>query len=197
MTVESLGIESSNPARYSPQNLAADVESCLNANDPLEIAQNVLRTVVDAVREHPDFLPESVCQPILEKYARRPLHIDPLGRFSIFAMTWGKGQSTPLHDHGGLWVAEVLYRGKVAVTDYTYLGELQGLHQFREDETTVAGPGQSSYRVPPDEHHILANAVETPSVTIHVFGGVLGQCNSYFPVEGGYQRSTLRMRSDS
>ena len=33
-------------------------------------------------------------------------------------MTWGPGQGTPVHDHGGLWCVEGVVEGQIAVTRY-------------------------------------------------------------------------------
>lgn len=38
-----------------------------------------------------------------DTYARRLLYADPAGRYSVVVMTWGAGQSTPIHDHAGVW----------------------------------------------------------------------------------------------
>ncbi|MFK5004321.1 hypothetical protein ACI4AP_27360, partial [Klebsiella pneumoniae] len=90
---------------------------------------------------------------------------------SIMAMVWGPGQGTPLHDHDGLWVVECVYRGKVKVTNFEPRGIQNDLHQFSVQSTEEGFPGDSDYRIPPFEHHILENAQAEPSVTFHVFGG--------------------------
>ena len=46
-------------------------------------------------------------------YARRLLCACPRGRFQAIAMTWGPGQSAPVHDHAGLWCVEGLYCGRL------------------------------------------------------------------------------------
>jgi predicted metal-dependent enzyme (double-stranded beta helix superfamily) len=194
LIIDPLEAEPSEPAvRYCPQSLVSQVELCLNEKDMQETVLNVRRVPLHAIQRRQGFLPEVICQPSSEHYVRRPLHIDPLGRFSIFVMTWSENQSTLLHDHGGLWVVEALYRGRVKVTDFEYLGETNGIHKFAETETNIAGPGQSSYRVPPDEHHVLGNAQAAASVSIHVFGGLLEECHTYIPVEGGYLQAPMKM----
>src|ERR671931_89921 len=51
-------------------------------------------------------LPERFHQPHPLRYARRLFHQDPEGRYTAVVMTWGPGQGTPVHDHGGLWCVE-------------------------------------------------------------------------------------------
>jgi hypothetical protein len=50
--------------------------------------------------------------------------------------------------------------------------------------------------VPPAEHHVLQNACPFPSVTLHVFGGILEHCNTFDPVPGGYERVPKTMVAD-
>jgi len=63
-------------------------------------------------------LPERFVQPRAEAYARRLLHRDPQERYSAIVMTWGPGQGTAVHDHGGLWCVEGVVDGEIAVTQY-------------------------------------------------------------------------------
>ena len=51
-------------------------------------------------------------------YARRLLYQDPANRYTAVVMTWGPGQGTPVHDHGGLWCVEGVVEGEMAVTQY-------------------------------------------------------------------------------
>ena len=147
----------------------------------------------DAIRNHHGFLPSELLVPCPEKYARRPLYVDPEGRFSILVMVWAKGQGTPLHDHGGLWVVECLYQGRMRVTNFDFVGEQEGLYQFQSLGTVIEHLGDSDYRIPPDEHHVLENDLDSPSVSIHIFGGNLEDCNIFEPVDGGYRRVARHM----
>jgi 3-mercaptopropionate dioxygenase len=55
-------------------------------------------------------LPAHFTQARPESYARRLLHRDPGGRYTAIVMTWGPGQGTAVHDHGGLWCVEGVVR---------------------------------------------------------------------------------------
>src|SRR5918994_7083555 len=61
-------------------------------------------------------LPDRFRTPRLDCYARRLLYQDPQNRFTAVVMTWGPGQGTPLHDHGGLWCVEGVVEGQMQVT---------------------------------------------------------------------------------
>ena len=76
--------------------------------------------------------------------------------------------------------------GRMRVTNYDYLGEQDGFHRFQPQETQYALPGEADFRIPPAEHHVLENDQDEPSITIHVFGGILKECGIFEPVAGGY-----------
>ena len=156
----------------------------------------VSRILENAVTDYPGFLPERFLVPGEANYARREIYSDPTGKFSIFAMVWAPGQATLLHDHGGLWVVEVVYQGQVSIRNFQHVGEEDGLHQFRESEERSDEVGSSDWRVPPEEHHVLANLGKLPAVTIHVFGGILNGCNIYKPHSGGYKKIRKEMHVD-
>jgi len=172
---------------YSTTDLLNELEATMNLEPAVDRIQAVRSCLMRAVTENPGFLPELFSRTTVGRYARRPLYIDPEGRYSVMVMTWGPGQGTPLHDHNGLWVVECLYQGRMKVTNFDYLGEEDGAHQFRPGPTFHAQPGQSSFRVPPHEHHTLQNDQEEPSITIHVFGGILESCRVFEPTENGYR----------
>jgi len=158
-----------------------DDESC---------CRNVKQALIDAVTNDAISLPASYLVPTADRYARRLLHRDPAGRYTVIAMVWGPGQHTPLHDHAGIWCVECVYRGRVRVTSYAVRGgdPETGIVQFERQDELVAGPGEAGALIPPFEYHVIANADPTPSVTIHVYGGEMTRCHVFVPVEGGYQR---------
>ena len=76
-------------------------------------------------------LPDSYRRVRPDTYARRLLHRDPAGRYTAIVMTWGPGQGTPVHDHGGLWCVEGVVEGEIAVTHYDVTAVESG--RFRLD----------------------------------------------------------------
>lgn len=141
------------------------------------------------------YLPKEMLQPHSECYARRLLHRDPDGRYSIVVMVWGVGQGTPLHDHAGEWCVECVYRGKITVDSYERTDDgTTELAQFRKQETVQAGVGEAGALIPPFEYHTIANALQEPTVTVHVYGHELKSCHIFVPVEGGYRRETRELR---
>jgi predicted metal-dependent enzyme (double-stranded beta helix superfamily) len=105
-------------------------------------------------------------------------------------MVWGQGQGTALHDHAGIWCVECVYQGRITVTSYSVRGgnPETGVVQFEREKEIVAGPGEAGALIPPFEYHVIANADQAPSVTIHVYGGEMDHCHVFTPVEGGHRR---------
>lgn len=173
-----------------PQNplddLLRDVRSATFLDSIEKTVFTVQSIVSRFVRENPHDLPTEFTMPSPDSYARRLIHADPEGRFTLMAMVWGEGQGTSLHDHDGLWVVECVYSGRVQVTNYAYHGVENGLHQFTVQSSEIGVPGVTDCRIPPFEHHTVQNASRTPSVTLHVFGGPMTRCRIYEPVFGGY-----------
>jgi predicted metal-dependent enzyme (double-stranded beta helix superfamily) len=138
-------------------------------------------------------LPSALMAPRPDAYARRLLHRDPEGRYSVIVMTWGPGQGTALHDHGGLWCVEGVVDGEIAVTQYLVQQDSDGYYRVTPIGSLLAGTGSAGCLIPPTDHHVLANARPArASVTLHVYGGDLGDCKVFLPAtaDGRYAEST-------
>lgn len=145
----------------------------------------------DIVESGGDFVPSDLLKPAAGHYARRLLHKDPAGRYSVLVMVWGTGQGTPLHDHAGVWCVECVYRGRIQVVSYSLTGkpESEGdLYHFERESEITAGIGDAGALIPPFEYHTICNAEDRPSATIHVYGGELTWCHAFMPEDGGYRK---------
>jgi predicted metal-dependent enzyme (double-stranded beta helix superfamily) len=138
-------------------------------------------------------LPDWFRQPAADTYARRLLHRDPLGRYTAIVMTWGPGQGTPVHDHGGLWCVEGVVEGQIAVTQYDIAPDGGERFSVTPRETILAGAGTAGRLIPPTDYHVIRNALPaTPSLTLHVYGGDLCECRVFVPGDDGRYTSQLR-----
>ncbi len=143
-----------------------------------------------------NWLPPATLRPCEEHYARNLVYRDPQGRYSVIAMVWSPGQGTPVHDHGGLWVVECVYRGKIQVETFDRVREVDPkTFEFSPVSTLVAGCGESGALIPPYDYHRLNNPHDTPTVTLHVYGGDLTECNVYKPLEANLYRRELKSLS--
>jgi predicted metal-dependent enzyme (double-stranded beta helix superfamily) len=125
-------------------------------------------------------------------YARRLLYKDPADRFTAVVMTWGPGQGTPVHDHGGLWCVEGVVEGEMTVTQYDVRADGDGYRVTPVGRPLSAGVGSAGRLIPPTDYHVLANAQrDATSLTLHIYGGNLDGCRIFQPMDDGrYQQST-------
>ena len=132
-----------------------------------------------------------------EGYARRLLHRDEAGRFTVVVMTWAPGQSTPIHDHGGVWCVEGVVAGEVEVTQYELAEKRDPAHRFEHRGAVRAGIGCTGSLIPPLEYHRVANPTREPAVTLHIYGAEIRECNVYsLQPDGSYQRQLRNLSYD-
>ncbi len=130
-------------------------------------------------------LPEAMLRPVAGRYARRLLHRDSLGRYSVIVMVWDVGQGTPIHDHAGMWCVECVHRGAITVRSYAHRGEDGDTVELELERRVVAGPGQAGALIPPFDYHTIHNEGETLAATVHVYGGDMTWCHTFLPRPDG------------
>jgi len=174
----------------SLDSLVRRLDEAMSPPDDETRCRNVKRVLVDLVSGGDEFLDAPFLQPTPDRYARRLLHRDPAGRYTVIAMVWGPGQGTPLHDHAGIWCVECVYRGRIEVTSYSIRGgnPETGVVQFERETAINAGMGDAGALIPPFEYHVIKNVDPVSSVTIHVYGGEMTHCHAFVPVAGGHKR---------
>ena len=133
----------------------------------------------------------------MDTYARRLLVKDDALGYTAVAMTWGPGQRTGVHDHAGMWCVEGVVEGEMDVYQYDLERTDAGLFEFTAKGRIHAGVGAAGCLIPPYEYHVLANAVERPSITLHIYGGEMTECNVFVPrADGWYERQTRLLSYD-
>jgi predicted metal-dependent enzyme (double-stranded beta helix superfamily) len=134
-----------------------------------------------------------------EHYARRLVWRDPGGRFVLVAMTWAPGQMTRLHDHDGLWGAEIVVAGTMRETAYRLVDRDEGdRHRFVRENVRIATKGSTSVICPPHDYHMFGNAGTTPAHTLHVYGGAMAQCNVFAPeFDGWWRPQNIQLQYDA
>lgn len=178
------------PQQPRVQELVRRLDLAMAPGDDAARCQNVKRVLCDVVASGEGFIDPPMLVPAPDRYARRLLHRDPAGRYSVLVMVWDRGQGTPLHDHAGMWCVECVYRGRIQVTSYSVRGgdPDKGIVAFQQENVITAGVGEAGALIPPFEYHVLENAGDVPAVTLHVYGGDMTHCHVFEPVEGGWQR---------
>src|SRR5207244_5616598 len=117
------------------------------------IPELVKAVLIDSMQRGSLALPPDLKEPIEGTYARRLLHRDPSGKYTMVVMTWGPGQKTALHDHAGICCVECVVAGNMEVSQYELISEVDGAFRFEQRNHVVAGRGSAGCLVPPFEYH--------------------------------------------
>ena len=167
----------------------------LGESSSAHVPELVKAVLIDSMQHGALDLPASLTAPRPDTYARRLLHRDPSGQYTMVVMAWGPGQKTALHDHAGIWCVECVVDGYMEVAQYDLVSERDGAFRFEQRHRVVAGRGTAGCLIPPFEYHTLGNAAPTPSVTLHVYGGEMDHCHVFEPAaDGSYKRVRKDLR---
>jgi 3-mercaptopropionate dioxygenase len=166
---------------------------------PKEITDCVRDCLCELVRDPRIQLPDCVFDFHPDHYCRRLIHQDSELDFTIMAMTWGPGQSTPLHDHAGMWCVEAVWHGQIEVVQYELIEREQDRFHLERRTTMRTGVGSAGSLIPPHEYHTIANPdQDKPAITIHIYAGEMDQCCVFAPVEANwYERQPRRLSLDA
>jgi len=164
------------------------LDAVIHGETPTRIPELVKAVLIDSMQCGTLVVPPELRRPIAGTYARRLLHRDPDGLYTMVVMTWGPGQRTALHDHAGIWCVECVVDGNMDVAQYDLVSESGGEFRFERRNQVVAGRGSAGCLIPPFEYHTLGNAADTPSVTLHVYGGEMDHCHVFEPSDDGSYR---------
>jgi 3-mercaptopropionate dioxygenase len=174
------------------KDLRERLDAVVHGESAARIPGLVKAILIDAMHGRGLPLPDRFRIARTDTYARRLLHRDPAGRYTAVVMTWGPGQKTALHDHAGIWCVECVVEGSMEVAQYDLTSEKNGAFYFERRSHVVAGRGSAGCLIPPFEYHTLGNVLDTPSITLHVYGGEMDHCHVYEPAANGSYRRTRK-----
>ncbi len=171
--------------------LVKRLDAAVAAPTPEAITARVKADLEDILGHGGLSLSERFRTPRPDCYARRLLYQDPANRYTAVVMTWGPGQGTAVHDHGGLWCVEGVVEGEMTVTQYDVQPDGDRFRVSPVGRPLSAGVGSAGRLIPPIDYHVLANALtDRASVTLHIYGGNLDGCRVFLPdADGRYQQS--------
>lgn len=104
-------------------------------------------------------------------YRQHVLHTASDGMFSLAALVWLPGQSTPIHDHLS-WCVVGVHEGNEVESRY-----LLADGYLIEYERAEAQQGSVGGLMPPGDIHRVTNSGGTTTVSLHVYGADLS-CSS-------------------
>ncbi len=134
-----------------------------------------------------------------DRYARNLIWRELEGAFIIVGMTWAVGQGSPLHDHAGLWGAEIVIDGEMHQTPFELrnLGH-DGRYQFERGAQCVSGCGTLGLIVPPKEYHNFGNAGHSVAHSLHVYCGDLTSAQTFSEdADGWWTARQVGLRYDA
>jgi predicted metal-dependent enzyme (double-stranded beta helix superfamily) len=112
-----------------------------------------------------------------DRFRQHILHVAPDGAFSVVAVVWQPGQTTPIHDHVS-WCVVGVYEGEEEEIGYR-LHEDENGRFLVEREVELARPGQVTTLLPPEEDiHRVTNVGTEKAISIHVYGADIGGLGS-------------------
>jgi predicted metal-dependent enzyme (double-stranded beta helix superfamily) len=127
------------------------------------------RLVAGELERHlpsPDVLTKGQRTGNQDGYASHVLHTEPDGAFSILALVWRPGQTTPIHDHL-TWCVFGVIQG----IEYEELFVLDESSEcLLESGSKVNRTGDVSGFAPPGDIHRVRNAGDRTAISIHVYG---------------------------
>lgn len=166
--------------------LLSMVEHAVAQRDVEKIVDELRGGLCQLIRSGTVRLSPEFRQTCTDHYARRLVHRDENRGYSVVAMTWGPGQATPLHDHGGVWCVEGVWEGSIDVQQYELLEHEADRFRFEKRNSFQAGKGSAGCLIPPHEYHRICNPSEETAVSIHIYGGDLTRCSVFEPQAGGW-----------
>ncbi|CAA9268327.1 MAG: Cysteine dioxygenase [uncultured Actinomycetospora sp.] len=113
---------------------------------------------------YPRLLEPDQCVGDPAHYRQHVLHVAADGAFSLVALVWLPGQSTPVHDHLS-WCVGGVHAGREHETRYRLDGDR--LVAAGED---VAGPGTVAGLLPPGDIHRVTSTGPATTISLHVYG---------------------------
>lgn len=166
--------------------LIALVDECVAGDDAEEIVNRIRSGLCELISCGRVQLPERVLECCSDHYARRLIHRDDARGYSIVAMTWGPHQGTALHDHGGMWCVEGVWRGSIEVQQFELVEQHDQRFRFERRGSFQAGIGSAGCLIPPHEYHLIRNPGGSPAVSVHIYGGDMTRVGVFEPREDGW-----------
>lgn len=137
--------------------------------EPDRIARRVAAELQSRVEE-PNLLRPEQRAASESSYCQHILHVEEDGSFSVVALVWLPGQSTPVHDHVS-WCVTGVHRGRELEQRFRLVDEQGGEGAYLvEGDRTTNDTGSVAALSPPGDIHRVENPGPETAVSIHVYG---------------------------
>jgi predicted metal-dependent enzyme (double-stranded beta helix superfamily) len=124
------------------------------------------------------------------RYRRQLIAAAPDGGYTMLLIAWPPGYVTPLHDHAGLWGIELVLDGALQVDEYFSDGDGHA-PTLQPHRSLLLGSGDSAVFLDPAYVHRCRNlSLQQPALSLHVYGGILDQFQSFVGVRDEQYRAS-------
>ena len=179
-------------ARYDIAAFVAEVEQII-ASEPDR------QRIVAAVEERlarllttPDLLAPEHRLSDPDHYWSHLVAVAPSGAFSVVALVWLPGQTTPVHDHI-CWCIVGILEGQECETRFQLMQNVAGERWLLPVGEEVMAPGTTGVLFPPDENiHQVGNVGETVAISIHVYGADLATVATHSSINECFDALPIR-----
>jgi predicted metal-dependent enzyme (double-stranded beta helix superfamily) len=156
----------SRPAKTELNELVAAVRAAVARRADWAETARLVAAELERHLPSPDVLTEEQRAGKTEGYRSHVLHAEPDGTFSVQALVWRPGQTTPIHDHL-TWCVFGVIQG----IEYEELFVLDEANEcLVESGSSVNRTGDVSGFAPPGDIHRVRNAGSRTAISIHVYG---------------------------
>ena len=154
-----------------------DIGRALETEMPCDVPRRIAGLLPDLLRQ-PDLLTPAQRAAPTDAYGRNPVFICPQDKFSVLAMVWPAGVTTPIHDHRD-WCTIGVYEGLIEETYYSPASEAPDCTTAVPNRTVHHQPGAIAH-MPLDAPNIhkIHNPTDDIAISIHVYGG---NCETFGP----------------
>jgi predicted metal-dependent enzyme (double-stranded beta helix superfamily) len=147
--------------------LVQRVQFAARRSDPAHVADRVA-AVLQPFLGDPDLLLPSQCEPDPDRYRQHILHVAEDGSYSIVALVWLPGQSTPVHDHVS-WCVVGIHQGQELGIQYQ-MADVDGVQCLLPAGLSRNGVGTVEALTPPGDIHCVVNPGPELAISLHVYG---------------------------
>lgn len=163
--------------------LIAAIDAAVIKPTTPEVTDSLRSSLCRLICGHEVALPDCVFERCAEHYARRELYRSEEHGYCVMAMTWGPGQGTPIHDHGGMWCVEGVWNGALEIVQYELVEHDAQRYCFQAVGSIQAGAGSAGSLIPPHEYHSIRNPSDSSiTVSLHVYSGPMLRCAVFQPL---------------
>jgi len=150
--------------------LCLEVGLMLKTEALCDMPRRVAGLLPDLLREQNLLTPSQRSAPA-DSYGRNRVFICPQDQFSVLAMVWPAGVTTPIHDHRD-WCTIGVYEGLIEETYYSPASNAPDCDVAVPNRTVCHRPGDIAY-LPVDAPniHCIHNPTDNDAISIHVYGG--------------------------